>query len=279
MTTGFFLADSRGELVPARVLRMLRKVLWLTLVANVLYFVFRYLSESDYQRGVRSFAELMRLVWYGDTISLVLWYFTALWEGLLIIWLFLRCKMSRCLYVWIPIGILMWLVIGRYADVVGYTWQTDMLSSNVFTAALPCIMLGVVCRRYEPHIVAYRNLLPICLICVAGALWYEWHFIPYLYGGECYIFTIPLAVLAFCVAMVFDASGILKPFVWMGTYLTTALYLLHIPVAHGLCKCIWGRPYTYFQFYPLEWFTWAVIGVTLLLALVWYFGVRLVRRF
>lgn len=162
--TGFlmFSADADREL--GKAVKWARKCFGLSLVCNLLYLSF-YLFDgvplSKYSGGA-----LIINLFTGHIISTHLWYLTAVWQGLLLMWL-LRRYAPR-LIAFAPLLYLLAWVLRSYGKVLFPELSSDtlfILRANAVVTALPFLATGYLVHKYHTSILAKVKILP-CLLAL-----------------------------------------------------------------------------------------------------------------
>ncbi len=267
MITGFFCVDATGRPDSGRIARMLWKLLVITVAAQVAYILFYVVKSaiageppSDLWK-IRSWITLFVV---GDKFGGHLWYLTAAIEALAVIWLGVKMRLEKLLYLMIPLGLTFGLLAGAYAPLLGFeTPERGFVHRNFFTLGLPCMMIGVAMRRrpligWKPALLWATTLLVLMLMLAEH---YGLRLSP---RGDFLILTIPAAVMLF---QVFARSNPPKILADAGRRYSTGIYIIHLMV-------MWGVAELFTELAPSPWLAPVTFFLTLAILIVW----RMVRR-
>nr|MBD5378068.1 acyltransferase [Bacteroides sp.] len=228
MITGFFMVDSRGLIDHKRVWRMMVKLLWITVGAQ-LFYIGVYAAESllvkhEIPSDVWSLrAHLYNLI-VGDKFGGHLWYLTACLQALLVVWLAVRRGWERLLVWFIPAGLALALFTGCYGVLPGIGKAHSFVCRGVLSTALPCVMIGVVMRRGRlPRV---TPALLIMAVVAAALLLFEDNLLK-INGGDMIVMTMPLAVTLFAIFAGARVSPVLAA---AGRSYATGIYIMHLAV-------------------------------------------------
>lgn len=242
MISGYFMLNKEGALQGEKVRKILFKILWMTLVANLIYVVANVWLAPEKNGALGKLYTWIWLVLVGDQFSCAFWYLNAYIQALAIILLFIRLKVEHWLYLWIPVGLFLNLILGKYcifALPVSYA-----ASRNVFTIALPCIMLGILIRRNQEKFQEFGKwtwmLVLLVLLAVESFLCQGMG----LTSGDIYIFTIPLAVSVFMFFLNLKERKWLKSVACAGSITSTDIFLFHLLINTFLARFS-GNTYLY----------------------------------
>ncbi|MBD5186167.1 MAG: acyltransferase [Bacteroidales bacterium] len=228
MITGFFMVDSRGLIDHKRVWRMMVKLLWITVGAQ-LFYIGVYAAESllvkhEIPSDVWSLrAHLYNLI-VGDKFGGHLWYLTACLQALLVVWLAVRRGWERLLVWFIPAGLALALLTGCYGVLPGIGKAHSFVCRGVLSTALPCVMIGVVMRR--GRLPKVTPALLIMAVVAAALLLFEDNLLK-INGGDMIVMTMPLAVTLFAIFAGTRVSPVLAA---AGRSYATGIYIMHLAV-------------------------------------------------
>lgn len=202
LISGYFMMDREGFIRKDKIKRIFIKILRLTVFVNVCYLFYRFLSclriDDGFDKTFLNYKFWGRIFLTGDGAACQLWYLTAYLQLLIIFYAAIRIKRFSYLYILMIIGISLNLIIGRY----GFLFFGDcpvILSRNVLTIALPCVLLGILIRRYEDRLPS-NNVIFAGMIISFVLLYLEEYLIRSRFTvvrGDILIFTIPLAIVTF----------------------------------------------------------------------------------
>ncbi len=233
--SGYFLVSPDGTVKSGRVGKMFIKILKITVVSNLFYFLVG-MTDAYFRDGVDAMSyiqgiRLKNLLFVGEEFCYPLWYLTALLLGLAVIWLASRLKITRLLYLFIPFGLLLNLLVGTYGFLFFDGANYIVYSRNVFSISLPCMMVGIWVRRHEylfgnlPRVRLYAELSLLALYAEYAAL----SIIPHGDSwGDIYVFTLPLGLSLFLLFLKSERCNSWKRLADLGMRYSAAIYILHI---------------------------------------------------
>lgn len=245
MISGYFLPDSHGCITRRRVGKSLLKVLRIALWANAVYLLF---SMVDYafqpDLFVDTFLNVMfwlRLLFSGNLVAGHLWYLTAFIEAFAVLWIMAGTRKFRLLYLFIPLGIALNLATGRYGFMFFDSGFPIEVSRNFLTVGLPCILTGILLRRYE-RIMPGRRVVVTAICVLTVALYVECYLLKWdevMFAGDIVVFTLPLSVMVFLFFMRFSrTSGVFGVLTRWGRDYSTDIYLWHFLVLAIVSKVL-----------------------------------------
>lgn len=235
--SGFFLMDSTGSIKPEAVKHSLKKILLLTLYANGIYFVgamifganlgFPILQEMKTTYFWRCF------LIYGDgKFAIHLWYLTAYLQALIIIYLAARFRFGKLLFILIPAGIILNLALGTYSSWLPKTFE-PYVSRNVLTIALPCLMIGILLRRWHHRLLSSRAMF-ILFAALLVAAYAETFFVAGFkpgttaLRGDIVAFTVPAAACLVGAFLVIPSSVNFGFLARWGALFSAEIYIYHL---------------------------------------------------
>lgn len=227
MITGFFMVDSRGVIDHRRVWRMIVKLLWIIVGAQLLYMVV-YVAESvivehEMPSDLWSFRAHLYNIIVGDRFGGHLWYLTACVQALLVVWIAARRRCERLLVWFIPFGLGLALLTGCYGVLPGIGRAHSVVCRGALSTALPCVMLGVVMRRGRlPRVSSALVIMTV----VAALLLIEDNMLK-INNGDMIVMTMPLAVALFAVFAGVRVSPLLAA---AGRRYATGVYIMHLAI-------------------------------------------------
>lgn len=212
--SGYFLYNSDHDKFYGRLLGSLKKVILLVVICNSVYYLWVFPNHGSI---IKSWSQIVDLIFFGDRMIISLWYLTAFMWGLVLFLLCLRYIPRTYLgkdwlyYCLLPLGTLP-VFATAYKE-----WTTSVLGFEYFYLnavcyALPYLSLGFMIKKNEQWLVSrvrgYYCIL--ALILLLG----ETYFILFLSG---YIVDGPFFMTMPFVAVIFTL--LLKNSEWgRGTY-------------------------------------------------------------
>lgn len=163
--TGFLMYSADADRELSKAVKWARKCFGLSLVCNLLYLSF-YLLDGVPLSKYSGYALIINL-FTGHIISTHLWYLTAVWQGLLLMWL-LRHYAPRLIALSPLLYLLAW-VLRSYGKVLFPELSSDtlfILRANAIVTALPFLATGYLVHKYHDQVLAKVKILP----CLLGLL-------------------------------------------------------------------------------------------------------------
>lgn len=175
MITGYFLSGGGGKIDNDRLKRRVFNVFKLIIVANSVYALFGIIGEAlgigNYINGdFLSLEFWLRCVFSGDCFSSVLWYLTATFWALILIWFLNKVDLLRdkALLIIIPFLIIAGLLLNRYSKLVFGIDIPCIFSRNAIFMALPYILLGHLLHNLElnGHLERVHNVILPTIVAI-----------------------------------------------------------------------------------------------------------------
>lgn len=230
--TGYFLIDRQGRISERKVLKMIKKIVILYVFALLIYLSFiacrTWFGDSGHDGFMtRIFsAEGYRNLRY---TAHHLWYLDALILSLCVIYAFSKLKVVKLLYLLIPLGTILYLLMNNYRFCVPESKLLSIPSAvtNIICLGLPYIMTGTLLRIFEHKLPCKKTAwrLFVVLLLLSGI---EYVLLPRI-SGETYIFTLPLMAITFVVFKNMEINS--KTGLRLAEYgklYSTDIYILHM---------------------------------------------------
>ncbi|MCM1369410.1 MAG: acyltransferase [Candidatus Amulumruptor caecigallinarius] len=237
--SGYFMVSGIGVITSRRIVQIARKILRITIIANIVFLVFDILLKWKTDESMHCYFEpiyWIRLFVIGDSIWGHLWYLTSYLQTLLLIYIFLKFNKSHSLTTILLVaafaGIILNLATGCYSS---FFFEPDSpvlkWELGTFTLAIPGVAIGILLRVYEDCLPSQKFVLTSLI--VSCALLY----IEYMITG-CWIWNLaasfPFAIFTFIFfSRLNPVSKISSTFVQLGKSQAVNIYLWHpmvIPV-------------------------------------------------
>ena len=206
MVSGFFLADSEGNVSSTRIRNSLtsalRYILGITAVyALFLCYHFHDVGTPERMSCFRSFRFWGEWLLFGHMIHPTLWYLTAWLWAVLIVALLHRLRLMRLLPWLAAAGLLTGMAYGKYWTLFFSEEPDWILSVNCWAIGLPCLTAGIYARRI-PETDAMRRsmrrlLLPLAALYIAEAVVVRIWIVEDCKMGYLYLLSLPLCVVIF----------------------------------------------------------------------------------
>ncbi len=211
MISGFFLYTGNKVRERDKAKKWLKKVL---IIYAVLTFV--YLITGICQgRNFLYMPVILKVVLFGDIISVHLWYLAALWQAL-IVFIFLR-KNDR-LFI-LCLLFFLWSPIVHYVCVyLGLSNMPEHFTRNCFGVALPYLCAGYVISKYRYQLKKYKLYFCAVIACFILMKFINWPFL---------MLQVILSIFVFLVALNYEGS-VNKGLIWLGKYHSANIYYLHM---------------------------------------------------
>ena len=163
--TGYLLYSADREREIEKCLKWAKKSFWLAFVCNVIYAIPCIYTDP--------YAYLSPSVWFktlfvsGSDICYVLWYLTALWQGLLIFAL-LRKYVPRVIYILPLLYILIYLMRNSGSFLVPFIIDIGIDRNSILTT-LPFLTIGYFIHMYQGVLVKFKYLKVIYMLTIVVA--------------------------------------------------------------------------------------------------------------
>lgn len=232
MITGYFLLDEKGDISYPRMKRLFKKILKIEIVACMIYVLYYTMTCAIHNEiYISRYAEIknfLRLTVSGTLPALHLWYLTSLLQALVLLYIAGKFKINKWLLLFIPLGLIINLSFGRYNFLFSDIGVPNhlILSRNVFTIAIPCLLIGMLTRYYEHKLTPGNKMLPamgIGLICIYLE---EMLLVPL--HGDITIFTLPCAIAVFIIFLKLEVKSTFgKRLAYYGRTYSLDIYVWH----------------------------------------------------
>lgn len=242
MISGFYMV-SEGKLDKKKITRQFKKVIKILFFANLTFAIWTILrcwilSEPFFNIGWNTWNFWIRWLLIGDNICYPFWYLTAYLQALLFLLIFIKIKQIKCLYIMIPLLLLLGVLLNRYSFIwTSYVFET-YLSRNGLFCALPCVLVGSFLKIREKNIqtikadwiigvtvssivLSYIEMLILSVFDIDGS------------GGDYNLMTYPLALVAITLCVKWPSSAIKwikRPLIYVGKECSSNIYVYHILV-------------------------------------------------
>ena len=170
--SGYFLVDNNGTLVIIRTKKQLRKLVLLSIIANIAYFFFWFFKDDKFFFSIFQLKTILRICLYGDVLGDQLWFLNAYIEVLLIVLILEKIKGRVSISSkYLPlIGLLLLTapLFGKYSFLLGRQFN-ELWFRNVFNIALPFMYVGAMVRKHRERILNVLNRKKIWAILLSLA--------------------------------------------------------------------------------------------------------------
>lgn len=222
--TGYFLYTPDRNKLRARTQAMLRKV-FISYVAISAYYVVlhMFVAPNNYEL---TWSNIREFLVHGMTFEGVLWYVHALLYTLVFYWLIARFGLQRLLPYLAVVMLLLGLLLGRYAFLLG-SEGTILLDFNAVSVAIPYVTLGYLVKRHEDCLLRIKWELPLLLLFVLSLL--EVFILKGMtssYWGR-FAFTLPFALAIMCFTLQHKSFGEGSLTAACGNRYSGLIYYLH----------------------------------------------------
>lgn len=246
MISGYFLMNENGLWHREKIKGYLRKMVSIWFIIDVIYILFSstlFKGYSPFHGTNLDTYKVLKIfsseIFFGGQFCLPLWYITAYVWTLVIIY-FWRKSISSAVYLSIIIGLLcLNLVLGSYDFVLPFQPWQPFSNINVFTTALPFVMLGGFAKLHLNKLQQFTsNKIYLLLI----GLSYVEVAILWLLGskdGDVFIMTPLLSLMIFVDFILHPTWGKNAYLTLVGRKFSLNIYLLHylmIWVVGSICQ-------------------------------------------
>ncbi|MBQ2379525.1 MAG: acyltransferase [Akkermansia sp.] len=229
MISGYFLFSGDAEKELKRAYSWLKKILIITILINVFYLFVNY--EQVVSNLSRSPGLVIPLFFQGGVVAPHLWYLCAFWEAL-IVFIILRKYFSQKLLYVAPVLIFVSLCASKYSFLFGEYKCAGWLCQSFLAPAIPCLSTGYLVRKYV-NCFARKGIWWILTIMFLLLIYTERYLLAVYENvhddGSYYLFTLPLAMCFFVVALKMKRA--MPLIVSIGKYHSSNVYFFHLFVA------------------------------------------------
>lgn len=233
--SGYFLISKNGVIEAQKIANIFIKILRIAIVATLVYFIFDICLNLLRDGDISIFGKptyWIREFLFGDSVRVHLWYLTSYLQTLVVIYVLIRIKKFRWIFLLIPVGITVNLLVGSYGFFLFDDNNSLLLTRNTLGIAIPCVLIGVLIRLYEHKFPSQKHILYTLLVAIA-ILYVEQTMITHR-EGDIIIMTLPVAILTFIVFIRIDASSkVLSILSSWGKHHSLDIYLWHLLVNQG----------------------------------------------
>lgn len=232
MVSGYFSYKKEND--SAYIFRQLRKIIILSILSLLLYFIFSYIisiynNDLFFIRNTFNFENLKYFILFNSLpFGTHLWYLFSLIYVYIVYYIFkILFKNDKILYIFIPILLIMCIII-EYLVFSGFIFYQNIVIRNFLFIGLPFFMLGnLICKhKYSNFMMLLDNKI-LFLTSVFGCLYslFEAYCSTYmdLYFGS---ILVSVSIFIFCVKnenYICDDNIICK----FGRYYSLGIYIIH----------------------------------------------------
>lgn len=278
MISGYFIyRDDTAESIN-RCISSLKKIAWLTLYANIFYYLCYFFPERIIPFS--DFKDLLSGIFIGNNFGGHLWYLTSYIEVLILVIAALRFRFLTLLWWLIPVFAVTGLLLGKYAFLLPLPdWPDEtyfMLNRNFLTMGVPCFGIGWLMRKYRDALLRAISL-PIALtlmllILSVSEIWCISR-TGELRPGDYIVTTLPLAASMLLVALKFPRLGADSLVEKIGKNYSTYIYIFHIFILR-ICFSV-SRTYFHIAGFVI---TVVAFIFTLLFSMIWLKAGKVMSR-
>lgn len=214
MISGYYLLSKEYSINQDTIKKQLKKIIKYTITASFVYIlfnigfnIFKHIHENTQFNllnillpHTKNIFETTLRYLLSNPYSEHLWYLTAYIGCLICLLYIVKFKLYNLLLYLVPIGLLVGLSIGKYSF-----WEIHIpayLYRNVFTTALPFVLIGLYIRKYQESILLRSKNLNIIILVFVILSYIEyllyWKLHTYK-GGDLMLTTIPTAIIFFLI--------------------------------------------------------------------------------
>ena len=213
-----------------RLLKSMRRMLWIFLWSTALYIPYFALSNGDWNiinwKAIRSF---ILLNW--NPFGPHLWYILAYLYVLIVMLFVNRFRLWKLCFCLVPVLLLVNLVIGKY-DVLIFNQNFDYrIARNFFSTGIPYFALGCLVKKHWNTLCSIKPKLVIIGMCLMIFILYLEYFLLKNFNldskGDIYFTTTFLALIVFLASLLIKQT---KPNVWskLGEEYSLYIYIFHV---------------------------------------------------
>lgn len=183
--------------------KILKKIFKLCIVTNVIYVLFHILTNAykgdNYILENFNVTFFIRQLFWGNMIEGVLWYLTAYLEVLIILWLLQRHFKLKHIAIISLFLLIIGIICGSYGKV--FHTQNYLLTGGALMIGLPSVVAGMLIRIYEARVIQFNIIKTFLVLSLFSYIEYyilfKYNNYSYVFGGDVFIFTLPLAISIF----------------------------------------------------------------------------------
>lgn len=258
--------DREGILQERRIASAIKKIAIIFIVANALYLfidtIVAYKHGWVFAKRYYSERYLEEALLFLTPTSEPLWYLGAVLQSMILLWIAVRTRTLRWLYIVGALAFVTGIVLGTWHQIFGLEKTPFYNSRNVLTVGLPFILSGILIRRYEAKFPVRKVLLAI-----GGAslllVFIEYYLLKSARAhGDIYALTLPLVISTFLLGTHFNFnSSFANILSILGRRHSTNIYILHAAILQKFEGINEGFSYS-------NWSVIIVFGLALLLSVL-----------
>ena len=226
--TGFLLYSDDGEREMKKALTWSRKTFLLSLACNALYLAFYLLDGVPLARYKLS--TLLINLFTGHMISTHLWYLSAVWQGLLLLYLLRR--MAPGLINFAPLLYIIAFLLRAYGSELFPDIDRDtlfILRANALITALPFLCTGYLVHKHS-HLLTSRLRAPAILGVGVVLAYAEYGLRTYIGGGSLFFITTWFLVVLLLLSCCCHKDLSLPIIAYIGKEHSANIYYFHVLV-------------------------------------------------
>lgn len=234
MISGYFIINDKGTLSEDRIKRVFFKVLNITIIAKLIYIFVNYIQFKLGWIDVvfpKDFDYYLRFLITGKTeFGFHLWYLWAYLQALVVIWLSVKLKATKLLFIIAPIGLIIGLFLGTYSYLFNLSFESGIFR-NVITVVLPFVIIGSFIRRNEELFTQRKSWLVVLGLTVFG-IYVEYLCLHYIEqtAKDIMVFTILCAPVLFILCLQTKLPSKLYFLRILGAHHSLNIYIYHVLV-------------------------------------------------
>ena len=237
MITGFFLYNEDGNIARKNLKKSLKRIFWLTVYANVFYYMVFFLPHDICP--LKNWRDVERLIIFGDFFETHLWFLTAYVEVVVLILFAYKFRFLKLLWCMIPIFLALGLLLGKYSIFLPEGSEGLLRSRNFLTIGLPCFAVGWFLHKYQQQFLKafpYPLLILVALILLSYGeeYWLSWLSGQEILLGDLLITTLPISFMLMLLGVKHQDWGKGTFFEKIGKKYSTGIYVYHMFILYFL---------------------------------------------
>lgn len=253
--SGYFLFRSDRDQAIAQCKKTLRRIIWITIYAYILFFI----CKPD------SFNSLKIILYYIIFGYDHLWWLNAYIETLICFIILLKLKQLRIIWIIAPIFFAYGLTRCCYAWLVDSSYSL-WISRNGLTLGIPFVWLGWQIRKHKELILSKTTRPRLATLIVIALAFSETEvFLLRPYTGDFYISTLLLVTAIFLLAIKYPTFAADTAFERIGQHYSLYIYIFHFIIIYQLNSLFPA----FFSFTPYYLIPLIVFFLTLAFVYVW----------
>lgn len=210
MISGYFLYSGNKEREIDKAKKWLKKVLIIYAILAFVYLIYGICCGRNFLYKT----VIIKIVLFGEIVSVHLWYLTALWQAL-VIFIFIR-KNDR-LFFFSPL-LFLWRPIVHYSCLYFGIEEQSYFTGNCLGVALPYLCVGYTISKYRYKLQNFKLFILGAILCFMLMKCLNW---------PIWMLQVILSILVFLATLNYNKK-VNSALIWLGKYHSANIYYLHM---------------------------------------------------